>query len=108
MPQIVICHKCGTTLFESEDQLKPLEDIIQMYDGRCPACKKRLSSLPKNIEVKLVNVPNRLNPFEPKKEKPSRRKSWSGTKKRFCTSIISPFFMECPRFVAKMRIETKK
>jgi len=53
-----------------------------MYDGRCPVCKKRLSSLPKNIEVKLVNVPNRLNPFETKKEKPSRRESWSGTKKR--------------------------
>jgi len=82
MPQLVICHKCGTTLFESKDQLKPLEDIIQMYDGRCPACKKRLSSLPKNIEVKLVDAPNRINPFEPEKKKPSRTESWSRTNRR--------------------------
>jgi hypothetical protein len=54
--------------------LKPLEDIIQMYDGRCPSCKKRLSYVPKKIEVKPVNVPKRTAPFEPEKEKSSRKR----------------------------------
>jgi len=77
----VICSKCGATLFESKDELKPLEDIIQMYDGRCPACKKRLSNVPKKIEVKPVNVPNRMVPFEPEKEKSSKKESLSRTRK---------------------------
>jgi DNA-directed RNA polymerase subunit RPC12/RpoP len=80
MPQLVICHKCGTTLFESKDELKPLEDIIQMHDGRCPACKKRLSYVPKKIEVKRVGVPNRINPFEAEK-KSARKEGLSRTRK---------------------------
>ncbi|NIW53642.1 MAG: hypothetical protein GWN17_15800 [Candidatus Korarchaeota archaeon] len=74
MPQLVICRKCGATLFESKHELKPLEDIIQMYDGRCPSCKKRLSYVPKKIEVKPVNVPKRTAPFEPEKEKSSKKR----------------------------------
>jgi len=81
MPQLVICHKCGTTLYEGEN-LKPPDEIIQEYDGRCPSCKKRLSYLPKKIEVKPIDVPNRWNPFEPQKENPSRTGSLSRTKKR--------------------------
>jgi len=81
VPQLVICRKCGATLFESKDELKPLEDIIQMHDGRCPDCKKRLSYVPKKIEVKPVNAPNRMNPFEPRKDKSSKKESFSRTTK---------------------------
>ena len=51
MPLLVICHECGTTLYEGE-ALKPPDEIIQEYDGRCPSCNKKLSYVPKNIEVK--------------------------------------------------------
>jgi hypothetical protein len=52
-----------------------------MYDGKCPACKKRLSYVPKKIEVKPINAPNRIAPFEPEKEKPSKKESLSRTRK---------------------------
>ena len=52
-----------------------------MHDGRCPDCKKRLSYVPKKIEVKPVNAPNRMNPFEPRKDKSSKKESFSRTTK---------------------------
>jgi len=78
----VICHKCRAVLYESAEELKSTDEIIQGYGGRCPSCNKRLSYVPKNVEVKPCDVPNRWNPFEPQKEKPSRTESWSRTKKR--------------------------
>ncbi|UCD26037.1 MAG: hypothetical protein JSV75_03760 [Candidatus Bathyarchaeota archaeon] len=81
MPQLVTCHKCGTTLYEGEE-LKPPDQIIQDYDGRCPACNKKLSYLPRNIEVKPIDVPNLLNPLKPQREAPSRTEGGTRTKKR--------------------------
>jgi DNA-directed RNA polymerase subunit RPC12/RpoP len=81
MPQLVICHKCGTTLYEGEN-LKPSDEIIQEYDGRCPSCNKRLSYVPKTIEVKPFDFPDRWNPFEPQKEIPSRTENETRPKKR--------------------------
>jgi DNA-directed RNA polymerase subunit RPC12/RpoP len=33
-------------------ELKPPEEITQTLDGKCPKCGKKLSFMPKNIEVK--------------------------------------------------------
>ena len=33
-------------------ELKPPDEIIQSHDGKCPACGKKLSFIPKNVEVK--------------------------------------------------------
>jgi len=70
----VICHKCGAILYESIE-LKPPEEIIVDYDGRCPTCGKKLSYIPKNFEVKPVEETNQLSPLKPEKKKPSRKKS---------------------------------
>jgi len=66
MPQIVKCSRCGYILYDSEKDanpkfqvLKSPYDVLKMYseDGRittakCPSCGKKLSIIPKSIEVK--------------------------------------------------------
>jgi len=74
VPQRVICHKCGAVLYDSIE-LKPPDEIIQSYDGKCPTCGKKLSYIPKNFEVKPVDETNQLGPLETEKKRPSRKKS---------------------------------
>jgi len=54
LPQRVDCDKCGAVLYEGEE-LKSPEDILQMYDGKCPKCGRNLSLTPKKIEVKAAS-----------------------------------------------------
>ncbi|UCB60485.1 MAG: hypothetical protein JSW72_10430 [Candidatus Bathyarchaeota archaeon] len=51
MPQKVFCQKCGFILYEGQE-LKPPDEIIQKFDGKCPQCGKKLSYIPIDIEVK--------------------------------------------------------
>jgi transcription initiation factor IIE alpha subunit len=51
MPQKVVCEKCGEILYEG-GELKPPDVIIQMHNGKCPKCGRRLSYSPINTEVK--------------------------------------------------------
>ena len=57
VPQRVICQKCGFILYDGVE-LKPPDEIIQSYDGKCPNCGKKLSYVPKNVEVKPVDETN--------------------------------------------------
>jgi DNA-directed RNA polymerase subunit RPC12/RpoP len=57
MPQRVICEKCGAVLYDGIE-LKPPDEIIQNYDGKCPTCGKKLSFVPKNVEVKPAEEAN--------------------------------------------------
>jgi phage FluMu protein Com len=50
MPQTVFCQKCGEVLYEGPE-LKPPEEILLKFDGKCPKCGKRLSGLPLDVEV---------------------------------------------------------
>ena len=50
MPQKVICEKCGFILYEGTD-LKPPDEIIQNHEGKCPKCGKKISFVPKKVEV---------------------------------------------------------
>ena len=50
MPQRVICQQCKTVLYEDRE-LKPPEEIIQGYDGKCPKCGRKLSLIPTVVEV---------------------------------------------------------
>ena len=34
--------------------MKPPDEIIQTCDGKCPECGKKLSVIPRNVEVKPV------------------------------------------------------
>jgi len=54
LPQRVNCDGCGAVLYEGEE-LKSPEEIIQMYDGKCPQCGRDLSLTPKKIEVKAAS-----------------------------------------------------
>ncbi|NIO36498.1 hypothetical protein GTO27_02220 [Candidatus Bathyarchaeota archaeon] len=54
MPQLVICQKCSFVLYKGEE-LKPPYEIIGSYDGDCPNCGKKLSYMPKTVEIKLVD-----------------------------------------------------
>ena len=54
LPQRVNCDGCGAVLYEGEE-LKSPEEILQMYDGRCPQCGRTLSLTPKKIEVKAAS-----------------------------------------------------
>jgi DNA-directed RNA polymerase subunit RPC12/RpoP len=53
MPQRILCHQCGTVLYEGIE-LKPPDEIIQKYNGKCPKCGRKLSVIPANVEVKSV------------------------------------------------------
>ena len=51
VPQIVVCQNCGEILYKGDD-LKPPEEIVQRYNGRCPKCGRKLSNIPTDVEVK--------------------------------------------------------
>jgi len=51
MPQRVVCQKCGYVLYEG-DELKPPDEILQRYNGKCPRCGRKLALVPLDIEVK--------------------------------------------------------
>lgn len=53
MPQRVMCSKCGFVLHEEEEDLRPPDEIIQMFeDERCPRCGHKLEVVPVRIELK--------------------------------------------------------
>ncbi|MFA5571946.1 MAG: hypothetical protein GX799_01920 [Crenarchaeota archaeon] len=54
MPERVICHDCKHVLYEGSE-LKPPDEIIQSYSGKCPKCGRKLSLLPLGVEVKPVS-----------------------------------------------------
>jgi hypothetical protein len=53
MPQRVICHGCNHVLYEGPE-LRPPDEILQQYEGKCPKCGKKLSLLPIDVEVKPI------------------------------------------------------
>jgi DNA-directed RNA polymerase subunit RPC12/RpoP len=55
VPQKVICEKCGHVLYEGTE-LKPPDEIIQTNDGKCPKCGKKISFIPKKVEVIAANA----------------------------------------------------
>jgi len=50
MPQEVVCDRCGEILYKGLD-LKPPDEIIQLHNGKCPKCGKKLSFIPIKVEV---------------------------------------------------------
>jgi hypothetical protein len=34
------------------DELKPPDEILQQYDGKCPKCGKKLALIPLDVEIK--------------------------------------------------------
>ena len=55
MPQRVLCHNCGFVLYEG-DELKPPYEIVQTYNGKCPNCAKRLSNMPRKVDIEPVEA----------------------------------------------------
>jgi len=51
MPQQVVCDECGEILYKGIE-LKPPDEIIQLHNGRCPKCGKKLSYMPIKVDVK--------------------------------------------------------
>ncbi len=51
MPQRVVCQGCGHVLYDGAE-LKPPDEILQKFEGKCPSCSKKLSLLPIDVEVK--------------------------------------------------------
>lgn len=50
-PQRVICQGCSHVLYDGPE-LKPPDEILQKFEGKCPNCNKKLSLLPIDVEVK--------------------------------------------------------
>ena len=51
MPQKVICEACGEVLYKGVD-LKPPEEVIQQFNGKCPRCGRQLVFNPEKVEIK--------------------------------------------------------
>jgi len=50
MPQEIVCSRCGYVLYKG-DVLKPPQDIIRKYNGRCPKCGRELSFSPDRVKI---------------------------------------------------------
>ena len=50
MPLRVMCSECAHVLYEG-DILKSPQDIAKRYDGRCPACRKKLKTDIKSFSI---------------------------------------------------------
>ncbi|MCW4043279.1 MAG: hypothetical protein NWE90_06105 [Candidatus Bathyarchaeota archaeon] len=53
MPLIIKCEKCYTVLYEGKELKSPYE-VLELYEGRCPECGRKLFFDPINVEVKKV------------------------------------------------------
>jgi hypothetical protein len=51
IPQRVVCHGCSHILYEGPE-LRPPDEIIHQFDGKCPNCGKKPSLLPIDVQVK--------------------------------------------------------
>lgn len=49
----MICDKCCALLYEGEE-IRPPNDIVLDYDGKCPNCGKKLSFVPINVEIRVI------------------------------------------------------
>jgi hypothetical protein len=49
----VVCHGCGEFLYEGIEMI-PIYRLLSKYDGRCPACNRKLSATPKTIELQEI------------------------------------------------------
>jgi hypothetical protein len=49
----IVCHGCGHILYEGRDMI-PIYRLMSKLDGRCPACNRKLSATPKEIELKQI------------------------------------------------------
>ena len=54
MPQKIICDACGEILYEGAD-LKPPEEVIQQFNGKCPKCSRQLTFNPVKVDIKGLN-----------------------------------------------------
>jgi phage FluMu protein Com len=50
MTHTVRCHQCDTVLYEGQ-ALKPPYEIVTQYNGRCPHCGRKLSTIPVRFAV---------------------------------------------------------
>jgi len=50
LPQSIHCEKCKVLLYEGVELKSPFE-IIELYEGKCPKCGRKLSSDPIDVEV---------------------------------------------------------
>jgi len=71
MPQLIICHKCGTILHE-EGELKSPYEIVEGFEGKCPKCGRKLSYIPKTFEVKPVDEANKLVNLDQRRDQKGR------------------------------------
>ena len=66
-PQTVECSKCGKVLYEGQ-VLKPIDQIIKSYKGKCPSCGKLLGP-PSTMEeeTKTVTMKKSISTKKPSK-----------------------------------------
>lgn len=53
MPQIVHCDECDAVLYEGFE-LKPPYEILELHEGACPKCNRKLASTPIRVQVKRL------------------------------------------------------
>ena len=53
VPQRIVCQGCGYVLYDGAE-LKPPDEILHQYDGKCPKCGKRLALIPIDVDVKPI------------------------------------------------------
>ncbi len=78
MPQRVTCNGCEHVLYEGPE-LKPPDEIIHEYNGKCPKCKRELSLFPIKVNVIPAYTENKPKskpgPTKTTKEQPYKERS---------------------------------
>ena len=53
LPQSIRCDRCGSILYKGMELKSPFE-IIELYQGKCPKCSRKLSSVPIEVQIKGI------------------------------------------------------
>ena len=59
VPLRAVCNKCDAVLYEGIE-IKASSEIVLSYDGRCPKCGRKLSFIPKKVEIGIANETTNL------------------------------------------------
>jgi hypothetical protein len=68
VPLRAVCGKCDVVLYEGTE-IKASSEIILGYDGKCPKCGRKLSFIPKKVEIRIANEVGNLRRLNKRKRR---------------------------------------
>ncbi len=48
---IYVCSRCGHVLLEVKDDIKPVDEVLEMFDYKCPRCGREFDMPPRRVDA---------------------------------------------------------